>query len=227
MSFKRLGVQLIAAMGLFCLIASMTSADKLDAKAVLFQQYEPIVSAVSKQLFLHHETYKKDPKAYQQFLDQYVRLHWDAGSTAKALVGGANFKALNKNNRHRLEEAVERTLIRYAFEGIDLYSSQEFKLVDVAISDSGRMGWVQILMRSKIIPDLNLDVLVKRNREGVWKAVDVRFKGITYVAVKKHEFQKILNAQGIDGLIASLNEKNNSFFGDLCAAAEKMDKQTC
>jgi ABC-type transporter MlaC component len=86
---------------------------------------------------------------------------------------------------------------------------------------------VQIVMSSKIIPDLNLDVLVKRNLQGIWKAVDVRFKGITYVAVKKHEFQKILNKQGIDVLIASLNEKNNTFFGELCAAAENMDNQTC
>lgn len=227
MSFKRPWVQLIAATGLFCLVASIAWADKSDAKATLFRQYQPIVNAVSKQLTLHHQTYKQDPKAYQQFLDQYVRPHWDASSTAKALIGIENYKALKINNRQKLEEAVEKTLVRYAFEGINLYSSQQFQLVDVAISDSGKMGWVQVLMRSKIIPDLNLDVLVKRNQQGIWKAVDVRFQGITFVAIKKHEFQKILNKQGIDVLIASLNEKNNTFFGELCTAAETMDKQTC
>jgi ABC-type transporter MlaC component len=227
MNFKRSLVQHIAATVLLWLMASLVIANKLDAKATLFQQYQPIVNAVSKQLTVNHQIYKKDPNAFQQFLDKYIRLHWNARSTAKALLGAENFKSLNKHSRQLFEVAVETTLLRYAFEGISLYSSQQFQLVDVAISDSGNMGWVQIVMSSKIIPDLNLDVLVKRNLQGIWKAVDVRFKGITYVSVKKHEFQKILNKQGIDFLIASLNEKNNTFFGELCAAAENMDNQTC
>jgi ABC-type transporter MlaC component len=43
----------------------------------------------------------------------------------------------------------------------------------------------------------------------------VRFKGITYVAVKKHGFQKIMQKQGADALITSLDVKNNDFFDAL------------
>ena len=181
----------------------------------LQNQFQPIVETISKTLMANFERYTAEPHSFQGFLDQNVRPFWDPSSTAKALVGGANFKALNTKTKARLTDAVERTLIRYALEGIAFYSGQKFELVDVVISESGKMGWVQVVMRSQILPDLNLDILVKRNKTGIWKAVDVRFKGVTYVAVKKHSFQKILHKQGADALIASLNAKNNKFFDAL------------
>jgi ABC-type transporter MlaC component len=92
------------------------------------------------------------------------------------------------------------------------------------------MGWVQVVIKSKILPDLNLDILVKRNIDSNWKAVDVRFKGMTYVAVKKYQYKNILEKQGVGALITSLIEKNNKFFSELCETLDKvnkLDKQFC
>ena len=211
---------------LICFFMPVVQSDELDAKASLRLQFEPIIASVSKQLLSQQQKFKKDPKAFQAFLDKHVRPYWDSSSTTKALIGGKSFKSLTEENQHKLVAAVDKTLIRYAFEGIGFYSGQKFQLVDVAISDSGKMGWVQMMMESQILPDLNLDFLVKRTSSGVWKAVDVRFKGITYVAVKKHQFKKILKKQGAGELIASLVEKNNTFFGELCAS-NTVDKQSC
>lgn len=200
---------------------------KINTKSTLCLQFEPIIASVSQQLLSHYEQFKKDPVAYQEFLDQYVRPHWDASSTARALIGTTEFKALSKKTQQDFIQAVDQTLVRYAFEGISLYSGQQFHLVDVALSDSAKMGFVQVLMRSKVLPDLNLDIVVKRNKMGKWKAVDVSFQGVTYVAVKKYLFKKILDKQGVGALITSLNEKNNQFFGELCATEDTVDKKTC
>jgi ABC-type transporter MlaC component len=224
MRLKGLRSQPLCAFIALCLFVPLSLADPLDKKSILRQQYEPIISSVSKQLLAKHEIFKKDPSAYQLFLDQFVRPYWNASSTARALIGGEDFRPLDKKSQLKLVDSVDKTLVRYAFEGIDYYSGQQFTLVDVAISDSGKMGWVQVVMKSKILPDLNLDILVKRNKKGVWKAVDVRLKGITYVAVKKYQFKKILKKQGVGALITSLNEKNNKFFSELCEAADKVDK---
>jgi len=194
---------------------SFAAADSTVEKLHVRSQFEPIVKLINKQLSVHQSKYKQDPAAYHDFIDQYVRVHWAAGSTTSALIGRANFKALDANYRQSLVEAVDTTLVRYAFEGFDYYRGQQFKLVDIAISDSGKMGWLQVLMESAIIPDINLDILIKRSQEGVWKAVDVRFKGITYVAVKKHQFRKILKKQGVQALIETLIDKNNDFFNGL------------
>ena len=163
----------------------VVQGDEVVAKDSLRLQFEPIITSVSRQLLSQQEKFKKDPKAFQAFLDKHVRPYWDSSSTAKALIGSKSFNALTEKTQHKLVAAVDKTLVRYAFEGIGFYSGQKFHLVDVAISDSGKMGWVQIMMESQILPDLNLDFLAKRSNSGVWKAVDVRFKGITYVAVKK------------------------------------------
>ena len=230
MRLKGLRSQLLCAVTALCLFVPFGLADPQDKKSILRQQYEPIISSISKQLLANHEIFKKDPSAYQAFLDQYVRPYWDVSSTSRALIGGKNFIGLDKQHQLKLVDAVDKTLVRYAFEGIDFYSGQQFTLVDVAISDSGKMGWVQVVMKSKILPDLNLDILVKRNNEGNWTAVDVRFKGMTYVAVKKYQFKNILEKQGVGALIASLNEKNNKFFSELCVTADKVnkvDKQFC
>lgn len=218
--------RLFYAIAILCCFVPWVQSDDLDAKYSLRLQFEPIITAVSKQLLAENENFKKTPSAYHMFLDKHVRPYWDSSSTARALIGSQTFKSLSGKNQSEFIASVDKTLIRYAFEGIGFYSGQQFQLTDVAISDSGRMGWVQVVMKSQILPDLNLDILVKRNKAGVWKAVDVRFKGITYVAVKKYQFKKILEKQGVGALIASLNEKNNSFFGELCAL-DKVDKQSC
>lgn len=199
----------------------------INTKSSLRLQYEPIIASVSHQLLSQYEQFKKDPKAFQAFLDQFVRPYWNASSTASALIGNTEFKSLSEKTKGDLVQAVDTTLMRYAFEGIAFYSGQKFQLIDVALSDSGKMGWVQVLIKSKVLPDLNLDILVKRNNKGKWQAVDVSFQGITYVAVKKYLFKNILEKQGVGALIANLNEKNNQFFGEPCAIEDKVDKKTC
>ena len=179
MWFKPCKSQSFYALLLLCFVVPILQGAEVDEKSTLRLQFEPIIATVNKQLLSQHAQYKKDPKAYHDFLDQHVRPHWDTRSTARALIGSKSFKSLSKQAQQDLVQSVDTTLVRYAFEGIDFYSGQQFQLVDVAISDSGEMGWVQVLMRSKILPDLNLDILVKRNKLGTWNAVDVRFKGRT------------------------------------------------
>ena len=226
MFYRFIKSQRLSIFVLICLFMPVVQGDEVVAKDSLRLQFEPIITSVSRQLLSQQQNFKKDPKAFQAFLDKHVRPYWDSSSTAKALIGSKSFNALSEKTQHKLVTAVDKTLVRYAFEGIGFYSGQKFHLVDVAISDSGKMGWVQIMMESQILPDLNLDFLAKRSNTGVWKAVDVRFKGITYVAVKKHQFKKILEKQGVGALIASLEEKNNNFFGELCAS-NNVDKQSC
>jgi ABC-type transporter MlaC component len=209
------------------LLASFAVADVSIEKRSIQTQFEPIIQSISEQLSTHQQKFKEDPLAYRAFIDQYVRVHWDAQSTTSALIGRANFTAIDHSMQRNLVESVDTTLVRYAFEGYEYYSGQQFKLIDVAVSDSGKMGWIQVVMESPIIPDLNLDILLKRTMEDAWKVVDVRFKGITYVAVKKHQFRKILSQQGPEALVKMLVDKNNNFFSSLCDAVEQKDKQSC
>jgi len=225
-SFKLVLKTLIIFLATLAVSASAVIDISVEKKSIQ-TQFEPIIQSISQQLSTHQQKFEQDPSAYRDFIDQYVRVHWDAKSTTNALLGRDSFKAVEHSLQRKLVEAVDTTLVRYAFEGYEYYTGQQFKLIDVAVSESGRMGWIQVVMESPIIPDLNLDILLKRTKQGVWKAVDVRFKGITYVAVKKHQFRKILSKQGPEALINMLIDKNNNFFNSLCDAVEQKGTQPC
>ena len=182
-------------------------------------RFVPLFSVVTEQLSTRQADYLLDPSAYNRFIDANVKSLWDTSSTTSALIGKTRFKGLTAANKQALVAAVDNTLLRYAFEGLENYGGQVFEVVDVAVNKGGTMGWVQVLMESPIIPDLHLDLLIKRTSEGNWSAVDVRFKGITYVSIKKHEFREIIEEQGVTALIDSLNNKNRDYFRDICAKA--------
>ena len=179
-------------------------------------QFAPLFDAITEELSQNQARYIANPSAYAEFINLRVKSLWDVSSTTSALVGKAAFVALDPAQQTDLVEAIDRTLMRYAFEGLENYTAQIFDVVDVAVNAENTLGWVQVRMQSPVLMDLNLDLLIKRTEEGVWKGVDVRFKGITYVSIKKHEYRRIMKKRGVAGLIETLEQKNTEFFAEVC-----------
>jgi ABC-type transporter MlaC component len=161
--------------------------------------------------------YIDNPVAYYDFLMATVVASWDSSSTSRALVGKQYYEGFTDAQRAVLVDSVDQTLIRYAFEGLESYGGQVFKVDDVVVNEQKGMGWVQVLMESPILPDINLDLVIKRNLNNVWHAVDVRVKGITYVKIKKYKYREIIEEQGFDALIDNLTTKNTDYFDVICA----------
>ena len=190
-----------------------------DAKQSVTAEFEQLFVSVTDQLSNRQDKYINDPIAYHAFLVSTVVELWDSSSTTRALLGKKHYESLAKEQKSALISAVDGTLIRYAFEGLESYSGQVFKVDDVVINEEKGMGWVQVLMVSPVIPDINLDLLIKRNPQGDWRAVDVRVKGITYVAIKKHGYREIFEEKGFDSLLVKLSDKNKEYFKVVCESA--------
>jgi ABC-type transporter MlaC component len=199
----------------------------LSAEQTVLHSFEPLFTQVTLELSTHQQRYLNDPVAYDEFVSRVLKPRWDSRSTSSALLGRALFEQLTQAERIALVSAVENTLRRYAFEGLERYSGQRFRVVDVVVNPRASMGWVQVLMASPVIPDLHIDVLIKQVGADSWKAVDVRFKGITYVAVKKHKFRKIIEEKGIQALISELQNKNRDYFADICDRANMAGNSPC
>ena len=55
-----------------------------------------------------------------------------------------------------------------------------------------------------------LSYLLRQN-DGVWQTADVYLNGtISELATRRSEFSSIIRAQGIDGLVATLNKKTET-----------------
>ena len=159
------------------MVVASAAPQSLDTEEQLVEsRFVPLFSVVTEQLSTRQADYLLDPSAYNRFIDTNVKSLWDTSSTTSALIGKTRFKGLMADDRQALVAAVDDTLLRYAFEGLENYGGQVFEVVDVVVNKGGTMGWVQVLMESPIIPDLHLDLLIKRTSEGNWRAVDVRLR---------------------------------------------------
>ena len=198
-------------------ISSLVSAAPVyaDSEQAIRTQFSNLFKLITQELSTSQAIYLRDAQAYEAFIDARVKSSWDVASTARALVGKSVFDTLAPEIRQSLVNAVDRTLVRYAFEGLDKYSGQTFDVVDLVVNQEAGMGWVQLLVQSPLIPDVNLDLLIKRNLSKEWKAVDIRFQGITYVMIKKREYRAIIEQQGIATLIEQLVQANQAFFNNL------------
>ena len=87
--------------------------------------------------------------------------------------------------------------------------------------------WVQLVLRSKYLPDLYLDLMVKRLDGDRWVTIDVRVKGITYVGVKKNGFRELIEKESVTALIASLDSKNVQYFSNLCIKSDVSGEPPC
>ena len=207
--------------------AAVQAKQALLPEEKVHQRFDPLFSLVTRELAENQQHYLSDPSAYHEFVSRVLKPLWDTRSTSSALIGRQHFEQLARDDQTALVNAVDNTLRRYAFEGLERYSGQLFRVVDVVVNQRASMGWVQVLMESSLIPDLHIDVLIKRLNDGGWKAVDVRFKGITYVAVKKHSFRETMAEKGIKGLIGELQQKNSEYFAELCSEAEVAGRPPC
>ena len=198
-----------------------------ELNPVIMEQFQPLFTGITAELGANKARYLTEPAAYYALVDRYLRPRWDTASTASALVGRNYFESLSTAEQSALTAAVDSTLVRYAFEGLEHYSGQRFDIADIAVSDGAAMGWVLVLMESPIIPDINLDVLIKQGDKDDWKAVDIRFKGITYVSIKKHSFREIIAESGLQALIGDLQGKNAAYFKVICAETKTVDLPPC
>ena len=185
------------------------------------------LEVAGRDLSKNFSEYLNDPFAFNHFIDTHLASFWDAKSTTQALLGKKMFKSLKINEQKALIFEVERTWRRYAYEGLQHYSGQTLTIQDVVVNRAGDRGWIQILLRSKLLPKIFFDLLVKRNADGYWRGVDVRFKGITYVSIKKHGFREIAETETISALQSNLSEKNNTFFSQVCSAIISEGRPPC
>ncbi|MDC3106220.1 ABC transporter substrate-binding protein [Gammaproteobacteria bacterium] len=197
-------------------IAQVSSnLNSLDTNIV--NNYKALLSEkVTNDLLLNYKLYLESPNKYWNFLNETFLDNWDFDATTKALIGNKIFNSLTNEQFKTLSRTLEVTLIRYAFESLSFYGSQKLNVIDIKVNEKQTFAWLKINMDSPRFPDIHLDLLLKRKDDDKWRGVDFRFKGITYVNLKKNGYRKDFEALNFKGLFRKLEDKNNLFFKDLC-----------
>jgi len=191
---------------------------KLSAtESKILKNYEVLlVDKVTNDLLANYQIYRDSPNAYWRFLNDTFLDNWNFDATMRALIGNEIYSSLSISQFKKLSKTLEVTLTRYAFESLPFYSEQKLNVIDIKLNKQHTLAWLKINMESPSFPDIHLDLLLKRRDDTRWKGVDFRFKGITYVNMKKNSYRQDFEDLKFEGLVRKLDDKNRVFFRDLC-----------
>ena len=206
----------------FYIFISTGSIAQLDSthssmEIEIIDNYGPLLAGkVTSNLLANHKNYLQSPNEFWNFLEDTFLDTWDFDTTTKALLGNEIFNSLSNLQFKELSRVLEVTLIRYAFESLSFYGGQKLDVIDIKLNEQQTFAWLKINMDSPGLPDIHLDLLLKRTNHDEWKGADFRFKGITYINLKKNSYRQDFEDLRFKGLLEKLDNKNKLFFKELC-----------
>ena len=137
-------------------------------------------------------------------LQPAVRNVFDVPVMAR-LAFGPGWDSLPAAQQHAATAAFERYIVALYADRFDTYSGEQLEVIGERQIGAG------VVVQSRIVKSNGEPVAINylmRPEGNAWQIADVYLDGtISELATRRSEFAAILRAQGIDGLIATLNRK--------------------
>ena len=122
------------------------------------------------------------------------------------VASGPYWKGANQTQRSRLISAFRRMSVSRVATLFDAYAGETFE----AIGEKPGPQNTLLVKTRIVIPDkssVNLTYVAKAIKER-WRLIDVIVDdGISELSVRRSEYRRVLQKEGVDGLIATLNKK--------------------
>jgi len=171
-----------------------------DGGAAVRGLYDALLGAM-------HNGQSLGPRGRYAQIEPVVKRVFDIPFMTRLAVG-SQWSDISEAQRRQASEAFGRYLAAVYAERFDSYAGERLEVTGEKESAGGPMIMSRIV-KSDGEP-VNLNYLM-REEGGIWKIVDVYLDGtISEVATRRSEFAGILRAQGIIGLIQTLNAKADS-----------------
>lgn len=141
-------------------------------------------------------------------VDQRVMPHVNfLRMTASAV--GPGWRQATPAQQKRLQEEFEILLVRTYAGALGQVSDQTIVVKPLRAAADDKEVLVRTEVRGKGDP-IQLDYRVEKSADGAWKVYNMNVMGIWLVENYKTQFAQEINAKGVDGLIASLADRNKT-----------------
>jgi ABC-type transporter MlaC component len=171
--------------------------------------YSTLIESIDNTLVDRYNEFKSKPKLLYQFVDQHILPYWNVELTLKQLLGSKHWKSLTKQEVAMVKQAFVDTLNRYVAEGMKFYDGQRIKFAKVKINQKQTRGLLTLTLEPIYLPAFNVSFKIANQNEQ-WQLYDVMVEGISYVKMKKGEYRQLVSKNGIEGLLAHLDQKNQT-----------------
>jgi len=127
--------------------------------------------------------------------------------TASAV--GPGWRKATPEQQKRLQEEFKILLVRTYSGALGQVSDQTISVKPLRAAADDKEVLVRTEVRGKGDP-IQLDYRVEKTADGSWKVYNMNVMGIWLVENYKTQFAQEINAKGVDGLIASLADRNKT-----------------
>ena len=149
-----------------------------------------------------------DVKKIVALVDEKVLPHFNF-QRMTSLAVGRDWRAATPAQKTRLAEEFKMLLVRTYANALKEYSNQRLVIRPTRL----RPEDAEVLVRSEVVrpgqQPVQIDYWLEKTDKG-WKVFDVVVAGISLVTNYRQQFAREVRDGGIDGLIASLAEKNRA-----------------
>ncbi len=152
-------------------------------------------------------TQKGDLTRINELVDQYVLPYVDLEKTTR-LAAGQNWRKATAQQKKDLIEAFKGTLIRtYSGALKDVHKIKALNILPFRGDVNSSDAVVRSTFSQHNGPLIAVDYRLEKTPAG-WKIYDLNVEGIWLIQNYRNQFSQQISQNGIDGLIAALNTKN-------------------
>jgi phospholipid transport system substrate-binding protein len=179
-------------------------------RAEILPPDELIRSTVSEVLeVINHNKDTRDQRKLLEFVDAKVLPHFDFERMTKLAVGPAWRRTATPEQKKALVSEFRTLLVRTYSNALTQYKNISVEIKPLEGRPSADEVTVKTVVKRPSGPPILVNYYMEKTDTG-WKAVDVSVEGVLLVATRRNEFIDKINQVGIDGLIQTLAQMNQS-----------------
>jgi phospholipid transport system substrate-binding protein len=195
-------------------------------KALLEDTAQKMLDAINN----NRDKIKGDPKLTEELIEKNLLPHIDF-ITASKWVLGQYWDTASKAQKIEFIKTFRTLLLRFYSSALTEYLNTHDEKLDMSLmtcQDPGPAENGQVTVRSEVKPKTGKPVPINyqmhKTRRG-WKVYDVSVEGVSVITTYKTSFSSEIQQKGLDGLIASLKERNAKLLAGDNSALKVNNKQ--
>lgn len=181
-------------------------AQSVDAKQPPAEFIEEVTTQTLNVVKKDKAAQAGDRAAIEELVDQYVLPYVNFEKTTR-LATGRHWRDASEKQRSDLVEAFKGTLIRtYSGSLEDVDNLSAIKVGPFRGDPSANDVVVRTFVTQKNGPEVVVDYRMENTPQG-WKIYDLNVEGIWLIQNYRNQFSQVINQQGFDGLIKTLQSQ--------------------
>lgn len=150
----------------------------------------------------------RDPGQIYGLVDQIVLPNFDFELMSRWVLGRA-WQQANPDQRRRFTEEFRTLLVRTYAKALLEYSDEDLQLLPQPTVGDGSEVTVKTEVRLKAGRPIQINYSMHLNNDG-WKVYDVKVDGVSLVTNYRSTFASQIRANGMDSVIADLQQRNTA-----------------